>query len=94
MKNEIIVNKIITLLNDIDIDGETMEYILNKVGISDQILKQLLMKTSDLNLKNLLEEKTSFIKLEVAKKVWDDFCNNETLIYGIDDFPKYFEDKF
>ena len=80
MKNEIIVNEIITLLNDIDIDGETMEYILNKVGMSDQVLKQLLMKTSDLNLKNLLEEKSSFIKLEVAKKVWDDFCNNETLI--------------
>ena len=94
MKNEIIVNEIITLLNDIDIDGETMEYILNKVGMSDQILKQLLMKTSDLNLKNLLEEKSSFIKLEVAKKVWDDFCNNETLIYSIDDFQKYFKDKF
>jgi hypothetical protein len=94
MKNEIIVNEIITLLNDIDIDGETMEYILNKVGMSDQVLKQLLMKTSDLNLKNLLEEKSSFIKLEVAKKVWDDFCNNETLIYGIDDFQKYFKDKF
>ena len=36
------VSKIIDLLTQIDVDGETMQYILDKVGMSDQMLKQLI----------------------------------------------------
>jgi len=35
------VDTIIQMLKDIDIDGETMEYILRQVGMDDQILNQL-----------------------------------------------------
>ena len=35
------VNNIISLLKQIDIDGETMEYILKKVGMDAQMKKQL-----------------------------------------------------
>ncbi len=36
------VHEIITMLRDIDVDGETMQYILEKVGMEDQMLKQLI----------------------------------------------------
>ena len=54
------VKQVIDILRKIDIDGETMQYILNKVGMEDQMLKQLIgtAKQQDLNyyieLKNKL----------------------------------------
>lgn len=40
--NQVIaINSVITLLNGIDVDGETMEYIINKVGMRDQMKSQL-----------------------------------------------------
>lgn len=41
----------------IDVDGDTMEYIINGVHLNCQILKQLLMKSSDFDINNLLEER-------------------------------------
>jgi hypothetical protein len=44
MKEEIdstVVEAVIALLNGIDVDGETMEYIINKMGMRDQMIKQL-----------------------------------------------------
>jgi hypothetical protein len=35
------IEEIINYLNSIDIDGETMEYILTRVGLDDQMLSQL-----------------------------------------------------
>ena len=40
--NELMINDIINKLRIIDVDGETMQYILDKVGMSDQMLKQLI----------------------------------------------------
>ena len=37
------VHEIITMLRDIDVDGETMQYILQKVGMEDQMLRQLML---------------------------------------------------
>ena len=40
--NQVIaINSVITLLNGIDVDGETMEYIINHVGMRDQMRSQL-----------------------------------------------------
>ena len=41
------VHEIITMLRDIDVDGETMQYILEKVGMEDQMLKQLISTADD-----------------------------------------------
>lgn len=35
------INDIINTLNSIEVDGETMEYILQKIGMDEQMLKQL-----------------------------------------------------
>ena len=38
---EVVVSSVIALLNSIDVDGETMEYIINEVGMRDQMKSQL-----------------------------------------------------
>jgi len=37
------VETIISLLNEIEVDGETMQYIIEKVGMEDQMVKQLIL---------------------------------------------------
>ena len=48
---------IIEHLIAIDVDGETMQYIIEKVGMNDQILRQLIMRNPESDIKDLLEEK-------------------------------------
>lgn len=38
------IEDIISRLKKVDVDGETMQYILEEVGMSDQILRQLVRK--------------------------------------------------
>ena len=47
-------HEIITMLRDIDVDGETMQYILKKVGMEDQMLKQLIGSASGFSLHHYL----------------------------------------
>ena len=54
------VNEIIEKLKAIDIDGEQMQYILEKVGMSDQMHRQLVMSKGLSDTETLLEEKKSF----------------------------------
>jgi hypothetical protein len=42
-----IVNNIISQLKGIEVDGETMEYILRQVGMEDQTLKQLFAQSTN-----------------------------------------------
>jgi len=69
-------------------DGEDLQYILEKVGMSNQMLKQLVVISSDFELSNVLEEKE--VLKNVANKVWVDIFNNNTLIYN--DFEGYWND--
>jgi hypothetical protein len=87
------VNEVIATLKSLDdnfgVDGETMEYILEQVGIKSQILRQLVMGNPERIVKELLEEKIEISeKYKYCKKVWDDMCNNDTLIYN--SFDDYF----
>lgn len=40
-----------------DVDGETMQYIIEEVGMKDQMLRQLIMTSSDESILGLLKEK-------------------------------------
>ncbi len=51
------VKDIIAKLKVIDVDGETMQYILKEVGMEDQMLRQLVMSNPESDTKDLLEEK-------------------------------------
>ena len=42
MTNQSIANVVATLLNEINVDGETMENIINQAGMRDQMVKQLI----------------------------------------------------
>ena len=51
------VKDIISKLKEIDIDGETMQYILKQVGMEEQMHRQLVMDNDFKQTKDLLREK-------------------------------------
>jgi hypothetical protein len=51
------VEEIIAMLKHIDVDGETMQYIIEKVGMTDQVLRQLVMNNPYTDTSDLLKEK-------------------------------------
>jgi len=53
-----VVMDIIKKLRAIDVDGETMQYILEKVGMEDQMLKQLIGTAEENNLNYYLNLRT------------------------------------
>lgn len=67
---EFIVEKIIALLNEIDVDGETMEYIVNEVGMSDQLFKQSIVCMSEKDLGVMLDERqTALNSIKMNNKI-------------------------
>jgi hypothetical protein len=85
------VKEVIQILNTLDngdgVDGETMEYILEQVGMNDQMLRQLVMGNPESKTKDLLEEKISLIekRLECIKRTNKDIneiiLDNQDKIY-------------
>ncbi len=55
--NEARINYVIHLLSEIDVDGDTMQYIIEQVGMNDQMLRQLIMSNPESDVKDLLNEK-------------------------------------
>ena len=51
------IAQVIDILEDIEVDGETMQYIIEKVGMTDQMLRQLIMTNPYTDTSDLLEEK-------------------------------------
>ena len=59
--NKVIVDTVIDLLTDIDCDGETMEFILRKVGMEYQMLRQLMMTMPLEQVEYLLKERKQLV---------------------------------
>ena len=55
-KRKIIIEKIICELETMEVDSNTMEYILREVGLEAQVLKQLIQTQPAEYLKEILEE--------------------------------------
>ena len=51
------VNQVINILREMEVDGETMQYILEKVGMEDQMLKQLIMSQPIEEVRYMFEER-------------------------------------
>ena len=49
------------------VDGETMEYILERVGMTDQMLRQLVMNNPQSDTIDLLQEKIELSHLELSR---------------------------
>jgi ABC-type uncharacterized transport system ATPase subunit len=85
------VKEVIQILYTLDsgdsVDGETMEYILEQVGMKSQMLRQLVMGNPENIVKELLEEKISLIekRLECIKRTNKDIneiiLDNQDKIY-------------
>ena len=55
------VDAVITYLKAMDVDGDTMEYIIKEVGLKPQMLRQLIMSSRVKDVRELFEEKVSVI---------------------------------
>ena len=83
--NQVIaINSVITLLNGIDVDGETMEYILEKTGMTDQMKSQLGVATDMLGTRIL----SPIVIDQIAEDIAADLDNEGTELiedqeYGI-----------
>lgn len=51
------IEHIINVLNFLEVDGETMEYIIEKTGMTNQMLRQLVLKADQNDTLLLLQEK-------------------------------------
>ena len=51
------------------VDGETMEYILEKVGMTDQMLRQLVMSNPQSDTIDLLDEKMNLDNQRIISKL-------------------------
>ena len=60
------VNRVVNILREIDVDGETMQYIIKKVGMEEQMLKQLVMSNPYTATVDVLDEMTKEIVRKVA----------------------------
>lgn len=49
---------IIEQLKAIDVDGETMQHIIESVGMESQMLRQLVMQANDRDINELVQEKS------------------------------------
>jgi hypothetical protein len=67
-ENPGVVEIIIDMLNHIEVDGETMQYILENVGMEVQMLRQLMMSQPIDEVNYMFEEKT---ELENIKRKYN-----------------------
>ena len=55
------VEAVIQYLNSIEVDGDTMEYIIKEVGMKPQMLRQLIMSSPVRATRELFEERVSLL---------------------------------
>ena len=62
------VMRIIDQLKEVDVDGETMEYIIKQVGMEQQMLRQLVLGSDAVELLELIKEKANLLENEKDPK--------------------------
>ena len=65
--NEEKILDVISILNHIEIDGETMQHVIDQTGMRDQMLRQLVLSSPTDKITQLLEEKQ-----EIESKLCDE----------------------
>lgn len=51
------VHSVMLLLQTMEVDGETMQHILEQIGMEEQMLRQLVLSADDDTLVQLLQER-------------------------------------
>lgn len=70
MINKSIVDAVVVMLKMHDVDGETMEHIINEVGMRDQMVKQLSPQPQD-----------DIVELERGEKIMASFTKQQLIEY-------------
>ncbi len=70
MVNKSIVDAVVTMLRMYDVDGETMEHIINEVGMRDQMVKQLTPQPQD-----------DIVELERGEEIMASFTRQQLIDY-------------
>ena len=65
--NELMIKDIINKLQIIKVDGETMQYILEKVGMTDQMLRQLMLTQPINDVEYVWEERRIGMGWQIIK---------------------------
>ena len=92
MENQAVIAAVIALLNGIDVDGETMEHILEKTGMTDQMKSQLGVATDMLGTRIL----SPIVIDQIAEDIAADLDNEGTELiedqkYGLGATEVYFK---
>jgi len=78
MTNQNIADSVIKILLEVGVDGETMEYIINKIGMRDQMIKQLVTDKVKYNLEQT-PQNDDLVTLKRGEEVTQDvFTFTET----------------
>ena len=56
-QKELVADQVISMLNSIEVDGETMQHILKNTSMEDQMLRQLLLQADTEVLVQLIMER-------------------------------------
>jgi hypothetical protein len=56
-QKELVADRVISMLNSIEVDGETMQHILKNTNMEDQMLRQLLLQGDTEVLVQLIMER-------------------------------------
>jgi hypothetical protein len=67
MTNQNIADSVIKIFFEVGIDGETMEYIIDKMGMRDQMIKQLTSQDDIVELERGEEVMASFTKQQLIE---------------------------
>jgi hypothetical protein len=73
MKNQNIADSVIKIFFEVGIDGETMEYIIDKMGMRDQMIKQLTHQD------DIVDDKDDKVVLKRGKDVAVSFSQQELI---------------
>jgi len=69
MTNQSIANVVATLLSEINVDGETMENIINQAGMRDQMIKQLVTNKEEMNDSVIVASFTKDALIEYTREI-------------------------
>ena len=59
MTNQNLANIVVSVLNEMNVDGETMEYIINQVGMREQMINQLYLNKLQYEAENKMQRNQS-----------------------------------
>jgi hypothetical protein len=62
-QKELVADQVISMLNSIEVDGETMQHILKNTNMEDQMLRQLLLQADTEVLVQLIMERRELLNV-------------------------------